>query len=113
MSEFYDVVKEKIDVVVETYKVAVSDGVLTLSEVWLLSQEAVASFMQIAKELNISGKEKKEVVMKAAERLYDEVIAPIDIKAVPNVVEPVFDRLTKSFYMEFVSGAIDFIFKYI
>lgn len=111
MDELYDVIKEQVEKIITEVKKANEDKILTLSEVWFLSQETITSFVAIANKLNTGGKDKKTVVMQAAERLYDEVIAPIDIKAIPNIIEPSFDRLGKNLFLELVSGSVDYIVK--
>lgn len=112
MSDLYDIVKEQIELLINDYKVAVADSSLTFVEAWTLAQHAFTAFVSIAENLTgATGEEKKAVVMKAAERLYDDVLAPIDIKKIPNVFEPTFDRLAKPVYLELVGIAVDFVVK--
>ncbi len=112
MSELYDVVKIEIESLIAAVKEDIADKNLTLSEVWTLAQHAISSFIKIADALDANGQDKKEVVVLAAEKLWDEVIGPYDIKKIPNVFEPTFDKFVKSIYMELVKGAIDFIVKF-
>ena len=42
-----------------------------------------------------------------------EVIAPIDIKSIPNVIEPAFDKFGKSLFLELISGSIDYMVKFV
>ena len=112
MSELYDTVKEQIEALIANYKVAVADNALSFVEAWALAQHAFTAFVAIAESMNgATGEEKKAVVMKAAERLYDEVLGPIDIKKIPNVFEPTFDRLAKPVYLELIGIAVDFVVK--
>lgn len=113
MSDLYDVVKEEINKIIEEAKLAYADKKLSLSEVWGLFQDIVVSFMKIAETVNLSGVDKKAIVMDAASRLYDEVIAPIDIKSIPNVIEPAFDKFGKSLFLELISGSIDYMVKFV
>lgn len=112
MTVLYDTVKVEVETLIAAIKVSIADKTLTISEVWNLAQQALFSFVKIADALEVDGSDKKAVVMIAAEKLYDDVIAPIDIPKIPNVVEPTFDRFTKILYLELISGTIDFIVKF-
>jgi hypothetical protein len=107
MSDLYEVVKTQIDAVVAEAKASLSDNKLSISEVWALTTKVIGAFVMIMNELDIDNADKKAIVLKAAERLYDEVIAPIDIAAIPNAVEPLVDKLGRSAFVEIVSGVID------
>jgi hypothetical protein len=112
MADLYEVVKTEIESLIAAVKDDIADKQLTLGEIWELSQHAVSSFIKIADSLDGTRAEKKVIVMKAAEYLYDEVIAPIDIKKIPNVFEPTFDRLGKGLFMELIGGVVDFLIKF-
>jgi hypothetical protein len=112
MTVLYDTVKVEVEALIAAVKNSVADKTLTLSEVWAIAQQALFSFVKIADALEADGADKKAVVLIAAEKLYDDVIAPIDIPKIPNVVEPYFDKLSKILYMELISGTIDFIVKF-
>ncbi len=45
--------------------------------------------------------------MAALDKFYDEVVAPIDIKYVPNLVEPAVDNLIKKVALQMADGGID------
>jgi hypothetical protein len=109
MSDLYDTVKVEVDALVKTYKESLSDNSLTLVEAWTLAQHSFTAFVLIAEKLKASGVEKKLVVMTAAERLYDEVLGPLDIKAIPNFIEPTLDKFAKPVYLECVSKAVDYL----
>jgi len=109
MSDLYDTVKGEVDSLVKSYKDSLSDNSLTLIEAWTLAQHSFTAFVLIAEKLKASGLEKKLVVMTAAERLYDEVLGPLDIKAIPNMFESTFDKMAKPIYLELVSKAVDYL----
>jgi len=112
MSDLYETVKEQIQALIDNYKLAVADNTLTFLEAWTLAQNAFTAFVAIADTLgDATGEQKKAIVMKAAEKLYDDVLGPIDIKKIPNVFEPTFDRLAKPVYLEMVRIAVDFVVK--
>ncbi len=103
----YEVVKAQLDVVIAEAKVDMADNKVTLSEIWSLTTKTVGAFIVIAKEFDGDNSDKKLVVMSAAERLYDEVIAPLDIAAIPNFIEPAVDKVGRSVFLEIVSGVVD------
>jgi hypothetical protein len=111
MADLYTITKEQIDKIIAEYKVAYADKKLTLSEIWTLTSEAIESFQVVVAAFAVEAGDKKAVVMIAAGKFYDEVIAPIDIPSINNIIEPTVDRLGRSLFLELVSGAYDFILK--
>lgn len=105
----YDNLKVEVEKLVAEYKAAYADQKLTLSEVWTIFQSAIHILVKLAEEVNGAGngEEKKEAVLAALDKFYDEVVAPIDIKVIPNVVEPMADRFLKSLFLQLASGSID------
>jgi len=103
----YQDIDEAVGQIIAKYKVVAVDG-FTLSEVITLSQNAVATLVQLTEKYGgFSGAEKKEAVLAAVDRLYDEVIAPIDIQKIPNWIEPMFDKFAKELVLYLASSAID------
>lgn len=112
MSDLYKTVQEQIEALIVQYKEALADNTLTFVEAWTLAQHAFTAFVAIAETVTgATGEEKKKIVMLAAEKLYDDVLGPYDIKKIPNVFEPTFDRLAKPVYLELVGIAVDFLVK--
>ena len=111
-SPVYDVVKEQIAALIKEVKDDIGDNVLTLTEVWVLSQHTVTAFVKIADTLSASGEDKKAVVMLAAEKFFDDVIGPIDIPQIPNFIEPTFDKISKEIFLSLVSAGIEYIVKF-
>ena len=103
----YDIIKEQVDSIIKEYREISADGTFTVAEVWKMSQDAAASFVKIAEAYEATGADKKAAVMEAAAKFYDEIVAPIDIKQIPNVVEPIFDKFARVLFLELISGAID------
>lgn len=103
----YEIVKTEIDMVINEVKLATTDKTLTLSEVWKIVTKCMAAFTEIAKELDGTNEEKKAVVMSAAEKLYDELLGPMDIQAIPNFIEPMVDRFARAAFLEIVGGVVD------
>lgn len=68
-------------------------------------RELLAHALQLAKEsgVSIDLRQFREAVLTA----YDTLVAPIDIKAIPNFVEPAFDNFCRNL----LDGAIDRLFE--
>lgn len=89
----YEDAKLAIDVVIDGYKKVVTDGKISVSEVFTLVGKATATFVNLFRSLNIGTEaERKETVVLAVARFYDEIIAPIDITGIPNFFEPIVDK---------------------
>ena len=94
--------------IINSYDKASSDGKLTFSEIWGLFQNALATLIQLTeKYAEYTGEQKKEVVLAALDQLFDRVIKPIDIKGVPNFLEPIVDKALKQLLMTLAGPAID------
>lgn len=109
MATVYDDLKDYFVEISDHYKGLVSDGKLSFGDVMLLTGKASASFVQLVERFTdaISGPEKKAVVMEAIGHFYDDVIKPLDISAIPNLVEPIVDTAIKQLVLTFASAAID------
>lgn len=103
-----DSVKAQVQGVIDYYKSASRDGMTPAEWVELLSS-AVASFMRLFEQLTpASGDDKKAAVLYAVELLYDQVIAPINISYVPDVIEKTLvDPILKQVVLHLASGLID------
>lgn len=110
--DLYDAIKGFVEETKADVIAAKADGKITAQEAWGIVTEAVAELVKVAEVLNVSGEQKKVLVLAAADKLYEEVLRPIDIPWVPNVViEPRLDDILKGFYMNAVSGIIDGLVK--
>jgi hypothetical protein len=100
---------EAIKAVTEQYKAAIKDGKLSFGEVLTLLYNAVATFVQLAEKLlpELKGPDKKAKVVKAVGDFYDQVLAPIDIAAIPNFLEPMVDSAIRSLIMTIAAAAVD------
>lgn len=87
---------------------AKADGKLSNEELWQLFYSGVKRAVQTAKDLPLAGADKKAAVLDAAGKLYDTVIAPIDIPYIPAILEnSVVDPMLKTLYMDSLSGLIE------
>ncbi len=105
----YDDLKGAINTIIAHYKEATADGKLTFTEIFALSGKALASFVQLIETFtdNVTGEEKKQAVLAALDTFFDEVISPIDIKGIPNFIEPVVDSSLKKLCMTLAGAGID------
>ncbi len=104
----YDDIQIAVDLIIKKYSKGVEDGKLTFAETWTLFQNGIATLVQLAQKYQgYTGEQKKEAVLEALGRLYDEVIAPIDLKGIPNFLEGIVDGALRQLMMTFASPAID------
>ena len=105
----YDKVEQEVNDMIEAYKVAYADSTLDLKEAFSLITRASAGLVSIVKSIKGAGTSDEEVsncLKHCIEKFYDEVIAPIDIKPIPNFIEGFVDSTIKGLLMEFVDPAI-------
>ena len=105
--DLYDDIQEMIAVIIASYKEANKDGTLTFKEVMTLTYNASATFVRFVENFSANGALKKEAVKIAIAKFYDEVIAPIDIKGIPNFMEGLVDDALKNIILLFVDMWID------
>lgn len=87
---------------------AKADGKLSNDELWQLFYSGVKRAVQLAKDVPVAGPDKKAAVLDAAGKLYDTIIAPIDIPLVPALIEStVVDPLLKSITLQALGGLIE------
>jgi hypothetical protein len=104
----YDDIQSSLDVIIADYKAKSSDGTFTFSEIFSLLTNAVGTLVKLVEGVGgYSGKEKKQAVLSAIDRFFDEVIAPLDIKAIPNIVEGILDNAIKQLVLTAADGLID------
>jgi hypothetical protein len=82
---------------------------LSLDEVWSMAIRAVTFLVLLAEQFRgASGADKKEAVLAAAAKFYDEVIAPIDIPKVPEFLEAgLIDPILKKLWLRLVAVLVD------
>jgi hypothetical protein len=103
----FDVIKAEIDKIILTWEDAKADTKISLSEIWTLVHEVIGAAVRVAEAWGGAGTEKKAAVLAALEVFYDEVIAPIDIKLIPNFIEGSIDRVAKQIFLQVADGLID------
>ena len=95
----------------DAYKASVADGKLTITEILTLMYNAAATIVRLIEQLGENGPKdggsKKQLAIDALAKFYDEVVAPIDIKSVPNFIEPFVDSSLRSLLLMAAEAAID------
>jgi hypothetical protein len=104
----YDNMKELVETLHKQFEqLKNDDGKISLADAWSLFQTGIAELVKLAEFFDVPGPEKKAMVLDALEKLYDDVIAPIDLKPVPNIIEPMVDKTLKMLFLTLANGAID------
>jgi hypothetical protein len=82
---------------------------VALSEAWKSLQLVVASTVQITEAVakDLSGSDKKNIVIDYINKFYDTAFTIIDIPLVPNFLEPMIHSYIKKILMILVSSSID------
>lgn len=96
---------------VAQYKQSTAGKSLTTAEVIQLFTRAVTGITGAVLE-NFPGNateaaKLKSQILEAVSVFYDEVIAPIDIKGIPNLVEGWVDRFARGFAVDLAAGLVD------
>lgn len=111
--ELFSAIRGEIDKLIAHYKQSASDG-LSLPEVFNLFSDFVASCVRIVdlfaarSSHKILGADKKAAVLAAVGVFYDNVIAPLDIPYVPELLEKRFvDPALRSLFLRLAEGLID------
>lgn len=104
----YDSVTKELNALLAHYKTLAKDG-MTFAEIWELANNAINSATRIVAEAKqeFGDADMVDAILHFAEELYDQVIAPIDLPKVPNLIETRFvDPAIKYLYMQLITGAI-------
>ena len=99
---------------IDRYKLSTTGKSLTMREIAELLTRAVTGMTSILLEnfpgtLNEKAKLKAQI-LEAVAVFYAEVIAPIDIKSIPNLVEGWVDQFACKFVVDAASGLVDTLF---
>jgi hypothetical protein len=106
----YDNLLRAVDDIIKHYKSSVSDGSLTFAEVGSLAFNAASSFVNLVESMSRGdGDDKKAFVLAAISKFYDIVIAPIDIKMIPDPLEFMADQAIKGTLLAMTNASIDAI----
>ena len=82
---------------------------IALDQAWKILQLVLAQLVQAIEEIGkeLSGPDKKAVVLDLLSGFYDKVFLVIDIPFVPNFIEPIIHKHVKSLLMILAGSSID------
>lgn len=111
MNNLFNQVKSLIEELVAEFTEAKQGG-LTWNEMMRLVGSIIRALMIAAEGMydGETGQLKKDEVLAALGQAYDQYLAPIDVSRVPNVIEPVFDRMAKQGILIFAEFMIDVLY---
>ena len=90
----YDTISSEVEKLIAAFKEKLSDGKLSLTEMWYLFNEFVGSVVVICEELGDDGPEKREAAIEAVMALWKNVVKPIDMPWLPDsVVDPIVENV--------------------
>lgn len=108
MPDLYALIAAFVDESLVKLKAASADG-LTFKEAFGLFLDAIERLVKLASEFSLPGADKKAMVMGAIDKLFDQVIAPIDIPYIPEVVErTVVDPALKKLLLAAADQMVEF-----
>lgn len=106
-SPLFSQIQQSISDIIAKYKVAASDGKVTLAEAVQLVMDFSREVVKVTESLPAVGSEKKAAALEALELFIDHVVTPLDLAFIPNWVEPIVDRQLKSLFLAIADGAIE------
>lgn len=107
----YDTLADEFSRVIADAKAKAADGI-SLRDVTAIFLDVVGTFIRIAAQTkDVDGATKREAVVVACETFYREVIAPIDLPYIPNIIEGMIDRQIEAAIRPVVEGMIDGVYR--
>lgn len=101
-------VKAAITKLINSLKASLADKKITLTEAWTLVQDTLADCVKIAQELgNLTGPQKKELIMGAAMLLYDLLISKVKLPFGLSFIAPLFSGVLRPVFEQLISGTVD------
>lgn len=108
MSDLSNELESGVKQIIAKYQGLFLDGSVSFTELFSFVTNAIGTLVQIGEKLDgISGAEKKAAVLTALGTLFDQVIAPLDIKGVPNFLEGVVDSALRELILSLASSTVD------
>ena len=107
--DLWDLVKDEMEAFWRSVQEKYSDGRITLNEIWALVSEAIQVLTKIFEKLNVDNATKREMLVALIDDTYTNVIAPLDISWVPNLFEPVLDRIIGQMVHQMAETALEYL----
>lgn len=110
----YDDLKKALDAIIAQFKEAYADKKLTLPEVLKITTDLTLTVIELLRQYTkLSDADRKKDVLAAVELFMDQVITPIDISGIPNIIEPAVDKFIKQAVMAAATACYDSIAAFI
>jgi hypothetical protein len=100
------VLTDKLKAVADEIKASIEDGKITFVEAYRVVGAIIKAAAEAIELLENPGEHFEEVVSEC-EAFYDSEIAPYDIRAIPNWVEPAFDALLRGAIRPAIAAIFD------
>ena len=104
----YDKIKAGVDQIIAEFKEANADGQVEFKEVVGILALGLGHCVKLVGAVaGYTNEERRECMLKCAERLVDEVLIPWDIPGIPNWIEGPADRVLRSAILGFAPAIVD------
>lgn len=94
--ELYDQIADDVQAIIVKVKAAAEDGVLSFGELIDIGKDGFFAILESVQHIAGHSEGRTECLVTAAERFYDEVLKPYDIKQIPNWIERLLDEWGRS-----------------
>lgn len=109
MPDLYALIADFVAKTSQKISEARSDGSITFAEAFGIFTDCVERLVSAAQSLSLPGSEKKAAVLAAVDKLFDTLLAPIDIPYIPDLIErTVVDPALKKLALAAADGLIEF-----
>ena len=104
----YDKIKLGVDEVIQQFKEANVDGKVDFMEAMGILTLGMGHVIKLVGSIvGYTNEERRECMLKCAERFVDEVLVPWDIPSVPDWIEGPADRIMRTAILGFIPSVID------
>lgn len=94
--------------VIDKYKELIADGKLDTNDIFKLLVVGVGGVVRfMSGYMDLTFEQRKEIGLALVEQFFNEIIKPIDLPGVPNLIEPYVDELAKTLVMTGVEKLYD------
>lgn len=103
-------IKAEFDLVLAKYKELIADGTLSTSDMLSLLVSGIGSVVRVMDGyIDLPFEQRKQIGLELTQQFYTEIIAPIDIPGVPNIIEGYIDNVAGQLLMVGVEKLYDAI----
>lgn len=107
-----DTLQQELGKLIDQIKEAYADKSISIGEALGLIYKSLAALSVLAKQVvpAIEAGDLRKFVISGAQKIYDEVIAPLDIPMIPNIIEDTVDDAIGSAVPLFIGMAYDALY---